>query len=96
MNKISAILIIGLLLVSSIGVTGLTNGSDEIRKIEFKQQLPNYQSMKISSFEKEFLSVELEDISTFISKPGEPNLPKIIRLCRPDEFCRCFWNSRHK
>jgi peptidase C25-like protein len=78
MKKITTIFIFGLLLASSISVAGLSYRPQEMEIIQYSKNLPRIESMKISSYKTEFLSLELEGVSTYISKPGEPNLPKIV------------------
>lgn len=79
MNKISTILIIGLLLGSSFGAVGVSFRPEEMQKIEYKKIFPSIKSLEISDFNQDFLTMELQGIGTYISKPGEPNLPKIIQ-----------------
>jgi len=76
MKKLFVFVILGLLLFSGLGVAGYDAGFDQnIQRIDHI----NTPMLKIDPSEKQgYLSLQLTDVNTFQTNPGEPRVPKIV------------------
>jgi len=87
MKKIMSILVIGILVFSGIGAVAINNDLS-IEKIKENEKLVtksesftlSFSSLKVEQSKENYVEVDLENIDTYLSIPGEPVLPKIVKV----------------
>lgn len=83
MKKILPIIVVGFLVLSGIGAVGInTNNMESINdNIESKSRSLNvgFTSPIIEQYDKEYIEINCEDVSTYLSEPGKPFLPKVVK-----------------
>lgn len=77
MKKVAIMFIIGILVGSTLGVAGIN--SNEQAAMSLTQQIST-PKMKIQSTNNEYIMLELEGSSTYLSTAGHPRLPEIIQV----------------
>ncbi|MDG6229597.1 MAG: C25 family cysteine peptidase [Candidatus Thermoplasmatota archaeon] len=76
MKKLFVFVIIGFLLIGGLGVAGYDAGFDQNIKQDITLKTP---MLQINPSEKqEYLSLQLTDVNTYQTNPGEPRVPKIV------------------
>ena len=80
MKKIIILLMIGFLITSGFGAIA-TNNEKKTVNINNKFEFENisFPSIKTSKVDKNYIDLNLEGISTYISEPGFPMIPKIVK-----------------
>ncbi|KYK25842.1 hypothetical protein AYK20_04095 [Thermoplasmatales archaeon SG8-52-1] len=84
MKKLLPIFIIGILIFSGLGAVGFTNISTNTQKNNMIDEKSEYialtfSPLKIEKFNKDYTEINLEGISTYLSSPGKPVLPKVVK-----------------
>jgi len=78
MKKILPILAVGFLIISGFGAAATSNSfENKISKTSFSEM--SFSTLKITEVNSDYLEAELDDISTYLMKPGEPMLPKMVK-----------------
>jgi hypothetical protein len=79
MKKITTILIIGLIFVSSLSAAAYTTKPTTEVKKNFKKSIDiKIDNLKVSKANNNHVSLELNGVSTFLNIPSEPRLPIIV------------------
>lgn len=80
MKKIYTIFILGLLLMGTIGAATYTpKTSMNFEKIQMNEALFKIDNLKVMKTSNNYVTLELDEVSTFISQPGKPHIPKIVK-----------------
>ena len=80
MQKIFVFIILGLFLLNGIGAAALYDTSQTMNPISTEQTKVQRSSIFIQqSNNQELVSIQLDETNTFLSKPGKPLLPKIVK-----------------
>jgi len=80
MQKIFVFIILGLFLLNGIGAAALYDTSQTMNPISTEQTKVQRSSIFIQqSDNQELVSIQLDETNTFLSKPGKPLLPKIVK-----------------
>lgn len=79
MRKTLSIVIIAILILSGIQAVALTHNSGENEKERLYSKNIDLEFDQISFIESgKFLEVKLDDVTTFLSDPGKPMIPKVV------------------
>jgi len=83
MKKILPMIIIGLLVISGIGAVGINADNIESgdKNVESNSQTSNvvFTLPRLNQYNKDYIEINLEKVSTYLSDPGKPFLPKIVK-----------------
>ena len=85
MNKILPILVIGFLVLSGLGAVGVTNNlevsnfNNDNTTISLETATFAFSQMVVEEHSNEYFEVNLKDTSTYLMKPGNPVLPKVVK-----------------
>ena len=83
MKKILPMIMIVLLIISGIGAVSINADNIETgdKNVESKTLTLNvfFTNPKLNQYNKEYIELNLEEISTYLSDPGKPFLPKIVK-----------------
>ena len=77
MKKIAILFIIGILVGSTLGVAGININQQAAMSLSQHISTPQ---MQIQSTSNEYIMLELEGSSTYLSTAGHPRLPEIIQV----------------
>ena len=77
MKKIAILFIVGILVGSTLGVAGITTNQQAAMSLSQHISTPQIQ---IQSTSNEYIMLELEGSSTYLSTAGHPRLPEIIQV----------------
>ena len=78
MKKVSSILIIGFLVISSFGALAANNNS-KTTLIKVENSEISISKVQLEQNNNGYLEVQLEGVSTYLMTPGEPMLPKVVQ-----------------
>ena len=81
MKKISSIIIIGFLLLNALGAAAYSSMTmNRQQSLKSTTRSVTLSNLLLSSAESdEYITVELKGISTYLSSPGKPRLPKLVQ-----------------
>jgi len=86
MNRVIPILIVGILVLSGLGAAAVNNdftikkGKNNDELILKSEEISlSFSSISLEQSENDYIDINLENINTYISNPGEPVLPKIVK-----------------
>ena len=77
MKKIAILFIVGILVGSTLGVAGIQTNQQAAKSLSQHLSTPQ---MQIQSTSNEYIMLELEGSSTYLSTAGHPRLPEIIQV----------------
>jgi hypothetical protein len=77
MKKITILFIVGILVGSTLGVAGIQTNQQAAKSLSQHLSTPQ---MQIQSTSSEYIMLELEGSSTYLSTAGHPRLPEIIQV----------------
>ena len=75
LKKILPILAIGILVLSGLGAVGTNNVEVEIQSDSFEI---SFSSFTIEEYNQDYVALNFEEVSTYISEPCKPMLPKVV------------------
>jgi hypothetical protein len=75
MQKILPLLIVGILVLSGLGAVGTNNVEVEIQSDSFEI---SFSSFTIEEYNQDYVELNFEEVSTYISEPCKPMLPKVV------------------
>jgi hypothetical protein len=83
MKQILPILTVGILVLSGLGAVAITNISTyENKEITIEKSelvTSTFSPFAIEKYDSEYIEVNLEGISTYLSNPGDPVVPKVVK-----------------
>ena len=77
MNKILPIILIGILVISALGATAIETKENKISIMSEKLEI-TFTPLQITEYNEEYIEINFEDITTYLSDPGKPRLPKVV------------------
>jgi hypothetical protein len=81
MKKFLPIMVVGFLVISGLGVAGIPfEKTDNVLLVETSNaETMIFSSLVIDDGDRDYISVSLSDTSSYLTKPGEPMLPKVVK-----------------
>jgi hypothetical protein len=85
MKKLLPIVVIGILIFSGLGAVAFTNISTDANKNNMIVQKSEnlelaFSPFSIENYDKDYIEVNLDGVSTYFSSPGNPVVPKVIKI----------------
>jgi hypothetical protein len=87
MKKILPILVIGILVLSGLGAAAVNNNLSMKRQTinqnstnDIEKTILSFSSVEIEESNRKFLDINLKDTTSYLTIPGEPVLPKVIKI----------------
>ncbi|KYK24993.1 hypothetical protein AYK24_05490 [Thermoplasmatales archaeon SG8-52-4] len=84
MKKLLPIIVIGILIFSGLGAVGFSSISVNTEKNKMMDEQSDHIALtfspfRIEKYNKEYLEISLEGVSTYLSRPGYPVVPKVVK-----------------
>ncbi len=79
MKKIVATILVVFLVIGSFSALAANRESQDNIKIQSHSNRVTFSELTFEKTDSNYINLKMEDVSTYITKPGEPMLPKIVK-----------------